>query len=140
MDDYRYTAHALVAELAAQRQTAGGAGPTLPWLDRPDYTTLRHTPELAQYLTELNTAITHRASELREQVAREQPLTARLGPRPHQPATAARWDQLTGLAAAYRETYNITSTDSAEPLGPNPTPPASRRARGNPSPTSGDHL
>lgn len=82
---------------------------------------MREAPELAQYLTELNTAIAGHVGELRDQVAREQPTwTAGLGPRPEQPAVVARWDELAGLAAAYRETYNITNTDPAAPLGPQP--------------------
>ncbi|MGH4010014.1 MAG: hypothetical protein ACRDTH_17990, partial [Pseudonocardiaceae bacterium] len=121
MDDYRYTAHALVAELSNQRQTGVGQHPALPWLARPDHTAVRHDPELAQYLAELNTAIAQRAGELREQVVREQPAwTKGLGSRPQQPAAAARWDELAGLAAAYRETYNITNTDPSAPLGPQP--------------------
>jgi conjugative relaxase-like TrwC/TraI family protein len=121
MDDYRYTAHALIAELATQRQVGDGARLALPWLARPDYAMLRGDLELTQYLTELNAAMTSRVGELREQVAREQPVwTAGLGPRPEPPATAARWDELAGLAAAYRETYHITGGDPAAPLGPQP--------------------
>lgn len=121
MDDDRYTTHALLAELAAQRQAGGGVRPVLPWLARPDYATLRDTPELAQYLTELTAAMTSRVGELRDHVAREQPLwTAGLGPRPEQPTAAARWDDLAGLAAAYRETYHITGADPTAPLGPQP--------------------
>ena len=120
MDDDRYTAQALIAELAAQRQAVGGARPALPWLARPDYAMLCGDPELTQYLTELNAAMTSRVGELREQVAREQPSwTAGLGPHP-EPAAAARWDELAGLAAAYRETYHITGGDPAAPLGPQP--------------------
>ena len=40
MDDDRYTAQALIAELATQRQAVGGARPALPWLARPDYAML----------------------------------------------------------------------------------------------------
>lgn len=120
MDDDRYTAQALIAELAAQRQAVGGARPALPWLARPDYAMLCGDPELTQYLTELNAAMTSRVGELREQVAREQPIwTAGLGPHP-EPAAAARWDELAGLAAAYRETYHITGGDPTAPLGRQP--------------------
>jgi len=120
MDDYRYTTHALVAELSSQRHADAGQR-ALPWLARPDYTAVRDDPDLAQYLTEMNTAIAQRAGELRAQVAREQPAwIAGLGSRPQQAAAAARWDELAGLAAAYRETYNITSADPAAPLGPQP--------------------
>ncbi|MDQ2792145.1 MAG: hypothetical protein M3Y73_21490, partial [Actinomycetota bacterium] len=71
--------------------------------------------------TELNAAMTSRVGELREHLTREQPSwTAGLGPRPEQHAAAARWDELAGLAAAYRETYNITDTHPATPLGPQP--------------------
>lgn len=77
--------------------------------------------ELVQYLTELNAAMISRVGELREDVAREQPgWAAGLGPRPERPAAAARWDELAGLAAAYRETYNIIETGPATPLGPQP--------------------
>ncbi|MGH3826070.1 MAG: ATP-dependent DNA helicase, partial [Pseudonocardiaceae bacterium] len=121
MDDYRYTTHALLAELDAQRQAGGSARPAVPWLARPDYATLRDNPELARYLTEMNAAITDRVGELRDQVAREQPpWAAGLGPRPEQPAAAARWDELAGLAAAYRETYQVSDAHPAAPLGPQP--------------------
>jgi len=121
MDDDRYTAYALIAELTAQRDAGSGARAALPWLARPDYAMLSGDPELTQYLTELNAAMTSRVGELREHLTREQPSwTAGLGPRPDQPAAAAHWDELAGLAAAYRETYNITDTDPATPLGPQP--------------------
>jgi hypothetical protein len=121
MDDYRYTTHALINELSSQRQTGAGQHPALPWLARPNYTALRDDPDLGQYLTEMNTAITARVGELREQLAREQPAwTAGLGPRPEQPPAADRWDELAGLAAAYQETYHITGGDPAAPLGPQP--------------------
>jgi hypothetical protein len=120
MNDDHSTAHALIAELAAQRQAVGGARPALPWLARPDYAMLCGDPELTQYLTELNAAMTSRVGELRDQVAREQPIwTAGLGPRP-EPAAAARWDEVAGLAAAYRETYHITGGDATAPLGRQP--------------------
>lgn len=106
---------------AAQDQTEFGEHPALPWLARPHDTTLDDDPELAQYLSQLNDAIAGRVGELREQVARDQPAwTAGLGPRPNNPAPAARWDELAGLAAAYRETYNITSNHPAAPLGTQP--------------------
>lgn len=121
MDDDRYTTHALLAELDTQRQAGGGARPAVPWLARPDYAALRDDPELARYLVAMNAAITDRVGELRDQVAREQPAwTAGLGPRPEQPAAATRWDELAGLAAAYRETYRITDPDPTAPLGPRP--------------------
>lgn len=121
MDDDRYTAYALITELAAQRDAGSGARVALPWLGRPDYAMLSGDPELAQYLTELNAAMTSRVGELREHLTREQPSwTAGLGPRPEQHAAAARWDELAGLAAAYRETYNITDIHPATPLGPQP--------------------
>ncbi|MGH4009673.1 MAG: MobF family relaxase [Pseudonocardiaceae bacterium] len=120
-DDYRYTAQTVVTELATQRQAGSGQYAALPWLARPDYTAVRDDPELAQYLTDMNAAIADRVGELREQVTREQPAwIAGLGPRIAQPAAAARWDELAGLAAAYRETYNITGSDPTAPLGPQP--------------------
>ena len=120
MDDYRYTTNALVGELATQRQ-ADAQHPALPWLARPNYAAVRDDPELGQYVTKMNTAIADRVAELREQLTREQPAwTTGLGPRPQQPATSARWDELAGLAAAYRETYHVTSSDPLAPLGPQP--------------------
>ncbi|MFR9727895.1 hypothetical protein ACL03H_01615 [Saccharopolyspora sp. MS10] len=45
---------------------------------------------------------------------------AGLGPRPDGQRAALRWEELLGYAAAYRETYGVTSTDPAHPLGEPP--------------------
>jgi hypothetical protein len=93
----------------------------LPWMARPHINVQRHDPELATYVREINAAIETRAKELREQTAAEQPTwTAGLGRRPTHPAEAAKWDELAGIAAAFRETYNITDNQTAKPLGPKP--------------------
>jgi hypothetical protein len=47
------------------------------------------------------------------------------------PAAVARWDQLAGLAAAYRDTYRITTTNPNTPIGePGLTVSAPRPAPG----------
>ncbi|WIY01171.1 hypothetical protein QRX60_45265 [Amycolatopsis mongoliensis] len=52
---------------------------------------------------------------------REQPRwAAPLGQRPDDSGRAATWDQTVRLAAAYRETYGVTTTDAASPLGQRP--------------------
>jgi hypothetical protein len=87
----------------------------------PHPSTLTDEPDLASYLRQLNAAITARASELRDQAATDQPAwTAGLGARPGHPEAAAEWDELAGLAAAFRETYNITDDRAGTPLGPEP--------------------
>ncbi|WP_328649114.1 hypothetical protein OHS58_18095 [Amycolatopsis sp. NBC_00348] len=66
----------------------------------------------------LNAEITARTDQLRDQAVREQPAwLAPLGARPDDAALARQWDQVIGLAAAYRETYGITTADVASPLG-----------------------
>jgi hypothetical protein len=56
-----------------------------------------------------------------KQVAAEQPSwTAGLGARPTNAQSAADWDELAGLAAAYRETYNVAEEQPGSPLGPVP--------------------
>ncbi|MGH7954565.1 MAG: hypothetical protein ACREOZ_01240, partial [Gloeomargaritales cyanobacterium] len=93
----------------------------LPWQAYPHHTLTENDPEIARYLAELNTAIDTRHTELRTQLAHEQPTwTARLGPRPESATAAARWDRLAGLAAAYRETHRETTRDPAHPLGATP--------------------
>lgn len=93
----------------------------LPWLDAADPAALADHPELAQHLDHLAQAITERAASLREEVVAEQPSwTTGLGPRPTEPPTAARWDELAGAAAAYRETYRVTTRNPDVPLGAQP--------------------
>jgi hypothetical protein len=64
---------------------------------------------------------------LRDQAVRERPAwLAHLRARPDDAALARQWDQVVGLAAAYRETYGITTADAASPLG---NPPAGNDLR-----------
>jgi conjugative relaxase-like TrwC/TraI family protein len=44
-----------------------------------------------------------------------------LGPRPTEPARAARWEQTVAAVTTYRATYNVTSTNPLTPLGSAPT-------------------
>ncbi len=119
MEAHRYTADAVSATLAEQRSNGAGYSPELPWIARPDHASL--TDDLRGYLQRLDGAIHDRHTELRTQVTTEQPhWTAGLGPRPDDPALAERWDTVAGLAAAYRDTYEITSTGPAHPLGEQP--------------------
>ncbi|MDT7782720.1 MAG: hypothetical protein QOF58_1139 [Pseudonocardiales bacterium] len=93
----------------------------LPWLATADPAALEGKPELASHLHQLAHAIGQRAAQLREEVAEEQPTwSLALGPRPENPAAAARWDELAGAAAAYREAYLIRVIDPAIPLGAQP--------------------
>ncbi|GAB3673552.1 MobF family relaxase [Saccharopolyspora sp. NPDC049426] len=119
MDAHRYTAGAVSDALSEQRARGAGWSPALPWMARPDHTSL--SDELRDYLQRLNGAIHDRHTELRTQVTAEQPhWTAGLGPRPEDPGLAERWDTVAGLAAAYRDTYGVTSNDPAHPLGEQP--------------------
>jgi hypothetical protein len=60
-------------------------------------------------------------SELRRVYAGHEPgWAAQLGPRPADLAASGRWNELVGIAAAYRETYRISRIDPAAPLGPHP--------------------
>jgi hypothetical protein len=93
----------------------------LPWLEPIDPATLEHQPELAEHLGHVGAAMVDRAIELRRHVADNEPAwAAELGARPAEPAAAKRWDELAGIAAAYRETYRISRTDPGRPLGPQP--------------------
>ncbi|WP_433869233.1 AAA family ATPase [Saccharopolyspora sp. CA-218241] len=119
MDAHRYAAGAVSDALAEQRASGAGWSPALPWLARPDHASL--SDELRDYLHRLDAAIHDRHAELRAQVAAEPPRwTAGLGPRPGDPVLAERWDTLAGMAAAYRDTYGITSDDPTHPLGEEP--------------------
>ncbi|MEV4734717.1 MobF family relaxase [Saccharopolyspora sp. NPDC049426] len=119
MDAHRYTAETVAAALAEQRANGEGWNPVLPWMARPEHRTL--STDMSDYLQRLETAIQARHTELRAQVTADPPAwTAALGPRPDDRDAAERWDTLAGLAAAYRDTYDITSNDPAHPLGPQP--------------------
>ncbi|WP_344681468.1 hypothetical protein, partial [Saccharopolyspora taberi] len=121
MDAHRYAAQIVVDHLAEQRDLGAGERTALPWLATPHPTVRATEPELADHLDQATTAVTTRVGELRDQVATDQPSwAARLGPRPQDPAAAEQWDAVAGLAAAYRETFNIRSTNPDVPLGPEP--------------------
>ena len=121
MDDAQYVANVVTSLLDQQRVAGDGWHTALPWMAHPHHTALTGEPDLADYLHQINTAITARATELRDQVVAEQPgWTAGLGVRPGHPEAAAEWDELAGLAAAFRETYNITGDHPGTPIGPEP--------------------
>lgn len=121
LPDPAYTAAVVQSTLNDQAARGHGHTPALPWLARIDFTTVDHHHGLRDYLRDINDAIATRQAELRQDAIRDQPdWTARLGPRPTDPDAAARWDQLVGSAAAYRDTYQITTTDPAAPIGADP--------------------
>ncbi|WP_406693279.1 MobF family relaxase [Saccharopolyspora sp. ID03-671] len=119
MDAHHYTANTVTAALAEQRAHGHGWNPALPWLARPETQAL--SEDMNDYLERLGAAIDARHTELRARVSADPPAwTASLGPRPETPEAAQRWDTVAGLAAAYRDTYTITTNDPAAPLGPRP--------------------
>lgn len=118
MPDDRYADAALAAELERRRERGEAHVRAVPWLARPDFAHVRHHPGHAQYLHEMNLAIADRVEHLRAAVIRVQPeWVSGLGPRPDNPIAAEDWDDLVGLAAAYRETFRI---DGEAPLGAKP--------------------
>lgn len=113
----------VASEPAGHQALAGGADSNapLPWLPSVDPAALADQPDLAAHLDRLAAAITDRVDDLRDEVTFEQPdWTAAFGPRPSDPAAAEHWDDLIGLAAAYRDTYHVTTTNPDVPLGPKP--------------------
>ncbi|MBN9743581.1 hypothetical protein DMP23_21300 [Amycolatopsis sp. A1MSW2902] len=124
MPDHTYAANTLLRELDAQNDRGQVHTRTLPWQSRPDLAAARTQPGRREYLAEMNDAIHDRLEHLRAEAIRNPPpWTARLGPRPDNPIIAWEWDELVGLTAAYRETYQL-ETDS--PLGPRPETHGSR--------------
>ncbi|QKV74216.1 hypothetical protein [Amycolatopsis sp. Hca4] len=119
--DYRRAGEALVAALTDRHNAGEGLHAALPWQAQPDLGAPGdHHGSLAR-LDGLNGEIAARADQLLDQVHREQPRwAAQLGQRPDVAGPAATWDQTVRLAAAYRETYGITTTDAASPLGQRP--------------------
>ncbi len=117
----RTTGVALVSALVRQHDADEGHHSALPWQAQPD---LAHTANYhgsLERLETMNAEITARTGQLRDQTIREQPAwLARFGDRPEDAALARHWDQVVGLAAAYRETYGITTADAASPLGNQP--------------------
>ncbi|WP_410598064.1 MobF family relaxase [Amycolatopsis sp. lyj-23] len=117
----RTTGVALVSALVRQHDAGNGHHSALPWQAQPDLAYAANYHGSLERLATLNAEITARTDQLRDQVIREQPAwLARFGARPEDAALARQWDQLVGLAAAYRETYGITTADAASPLGQQP--------------------
>lgn len=120
-NDPAYTSGAVRAALDDQHARGHGHTPALPWLARADFTTINRHHGLRAYLDDLNAAIAARTHELHATATRDVPAwAARLGPRPDNPVTAERWDRALELAAAYRDTFQITTNDPNQPLGPQP--------------------
>ncbi|MCP2242511.1 conjugative relaxase domain-containing protein, TrwC/TraI family [Lentzea aerocolonigenes] len=122
LPDHQFAADSLQAALLEQRREGGGWRSVLPWLAHPNHQQLRETPELLDYLWDLNQVMGARVEELRTLVITDEPAwAAGLGPRPHHdPAAAELWDELAGLGAAYRNTYNVTTNEPLRPLGAEP--------------------
>ncbi|MEW2507634.1 MobF family relaxase [Amycolatopsis sp. NPDC047767] len=109
-------------ELAKQAERGQVHVPAVAWQARPDLADARRHPGRVEYLSEVNEAIGNRVEELRAEAIRTVPRwTHGLGPRPADPLAAWDWDDLVGLATAYRETYRIKEDDPAQPLGDAPT-------------------
>jgi hypothetical protein len=120
--DYRRAGEALVAALTDHHRGGEGLHAALPWQAQPDFGTPGNHRGALERLDGLNGEIAARADQLHDQVHREQPQwAAQIGHRPDDSGQAASWNQTVRLAAAYRETYGITTTDAASPLGQRPT-------------------
>lgn len=125
MDDARDPAAVLqwrIDHLLERQQPSGATHQrALPWIT-PLHSNVDRHPDLVDFLRDADAAIAARTAELRLQVASDHPAwTAGLGQRPTDSPGAAIWDDLAGMAAAYRETYDVTSNDPNEPLGQIPT-------------------
>ena len=119
--DYRRAGEALVAALADRHRAGEGLHAALPWQAQPDLGAPGEHRGALERLDGLNGEIAARADQLLDQAQREQPRwVAQLGHRPDDSGQAVSWDQAVRLAAAYRETYGITTTDTASPLGLRP--------------------
>lgn len=119
--DPRRTGVALVSALVRQHDAGEGHHSALPWQAQPDLAHAANYHSSLERLATMNAEITARTDQLRDEAVREQPgWLARLGDRPDDAALARQWDQVVGLAAAYRETYGITTADAASPLGNQP--------------------
>jgi hypothetical protein len=117
----RTTGVALVSALVRQHDAGAGHHSALPWQAQPDLAHAANYHGSLERLATMNAEITARTDQLRDQAVREQPAwLARFGARPDDATLARQWDQLVGLAAAYRETYGITTADAASPLGNQP--------------------
>lgn len=119
-------ARTLVAELA-NRYRQNNNGPALPWLPLADIPTPGEQPGRLNRLELTNAEIRDRATALRRHVTGSPPPWAVfLGPRPTNPEHAAQWETTLTLAAAYRETFRVTTSDPTSPLGP---PQSGKHAR-----------
>ncbi|WIY05554.1 MobF family relaxase [Amycolatopsis mongoliensis] len=126
--DPRETGVALVGALVRQHDAGAGHHSALPWQAQPDLAHAANPHGSLARLATLNAEITARTGQLRDQAVREQPAwLAHFGARPDDTALAQQWEHLVGLVAAYRETYGITTTDAASPIG-NPPPGNDLRA------------
>ncbi len=126
--DPRKTGVALVSALVRQHDAGAGHHSALPWQAQADLAYVANYHGSLERLATMNAEITARTGQLRETAVRQQPpWLARFGDRPDDAALARQWDQVVGLAAAYRETYVITTADAASPLG-NPPPGNDLRA------------
>ncbi|MGW5745034.1 MobF family relaxase [Amycolatopsis sp. NPDC003861] len=119
--DPRKTGVALVSALVRQHDAGAGHHSALPWQAQPDLARAPDHRGSLERLATMNAEITARTDQLRDTAMREQPpWLARFGVRPDDVALARQWDQVVGLAAAYRETYGITTTGAASPIGNQP--------------------
>ncbi|MEV6644310.1 MobF family relaxase [Amycolatopsis sp. NPDC051371] len=119
--DPRTTGVALVGALVRQHDAGAGLHSALPWQAQPDLAHAGNYHGSLERLGTMNAEITARTDQLRDQAVREQPpWLARFGARPDDAASAHQWDHLVGLAAAYRESYGITTANTASPLGNQP--------------------
>jgi len=110
---------AMIRALRTQRFSVTAYRPALPWLARPDHTTL--TPTQIARLHQLNNAIRTQTNRLRDNTTTNRPeWTSQLGPRPANPRDVHRWNRALELAAAYRATHQTRSANPDQPLGPPP--------------------
>lgn len=121
MPDHRWTEAALVHEIGLRADRGEAHTRALPWQARPNFRTAREHDGAVPYLHHMNEAIRDRIENLRADAIRTPPEWASsLGPRPDNPIAAQEWDELVGLAAAYRETFRVRGSDPGLPIGPDP--------------------
>jgi conjugative relaxase-like TrwC/TraI family protein len=121
MPDHRWAEAALVYELAMRANRGEAHTRALPWQARPDFAAARAHDGAVPYLHDMNAAIRSRLEYLRAEAIRTLPAWATgLGARPGNPITAEEWDDLVGLAAAYRETFRIREESRDLPIGKQP--------------------
>jgi hypothetical protein len=120
--DHRRAGEALVAELTRQYDAGQGHHLALPWLAVADFGHPEDHSGQIERLAVLNAEMSERVRQLLDHVARENPVWAtKAGARPEEPLRARLWDETVSLAAAYRETYAISTTDATSSLGRQPT-------------------